>query len=105
MEPLKTLKTKLTSRKFWAAVVGIVSGLAMIFRLDEGTISTFTEAVMRIGGLIMTFGSVLGYIVTEGRIDKTRLDNETAKDAIKGSTTETEFNDKGEVTKTTTHYE
>lgn len=64
------LKRKLTSRKFWAAVVGVVSGLAMIFGLDQGTISTVAEIVTRIAGSIMTFGSVLGYIVTEGMIDK-----------------------------------
>ena len=98
MEPLKTMKTKLTSRKFWAAVVGVIMGVATVFGLDDGVIST-------VAGSVMTIASILGYILTEGIIDKTRLDNETAKDTIKGSTTETEFNDKGEVTKTTTHYE
>ena len=67
---MNTLKRKLSSRKFWAAVVGVVSGLAMIFGLDQGTSSTVAETVTRIAGSIMTFGSVLGYIVTEGMIDK-----------------------------------
>lgn len=64
------LKRKLTSRKFWAAVVGVVSGLAMIFGLDQGTISTVSETVTTIAGSVMTFGSLLGYIVTEGMINK-----------------------------------
>ena len=77
------LKRKLTSRKFWAAVVGVVSGLAMIFGLDQGTISTVAEAITKIAGSIMTFGSVLGYIVTEGMIDKaskTATDEHAAED-------------------------
>lgn len=94
MELLKTLKTKLTSRKFWAAVVGVIMGVATVFGLDEGVIST-------VAGSVMTIASILGYILTEGLIDKTRIDN----DLMHGSVHETEFNDKGEVTKTTTHYE
>ena len=94
MEPLKTLKTKLTSRKFWAAVVGVIMGVATVFGLDEGVIST-------VAGSVMTVASILGYILTEGIIDKTRIDN----DLMRGSVHETEFNDKGEVAKTTTHYE
>ena len=94
METLKGLKTKLTSRKFWAAVVGAVMGIATVFGLDEGVIST-------VAGSVMTIASILGYILTEGRIDKARIDN----DILKGSTTETEFSEKGEVTRTTTKYE
>lgn len=38
-------KRKLSSRKLWAAVAGIVTGLAMVFGLDENTISTVAGAV------------------------------------------------------------
>ena len=31
-------KRKLSSRKLWAAIAGIVTGLAMVFGLDENTI-------------------------------------------------------------------
>lgn len=92
------MKSKLTSRKFWAAVAGVVMGLATIFGLDEGVIST-------IAGSIVTGASVVAYILAEGSIDKARMNNESLVNTIKGSTTETEFNDNGEVTKTTTHYE
>lgn len=55
-------KRKLSSRKLWAAVAGIVTGLAMVFGLDEGTISNVTGAVVSVA-------SVVAYIVTEGRVD------------------------------------
>lgn len=93
----ESMKAKFTSRKFWAAVVGVVMGVATIFGLDEGVIST-------IAGSIVTAASVVGYILMEGSIDKARMINESSADTIKGSTWETEFNDKGEVTKTTTSY-
>ena len=92
MEILKTLKTKLTSRKFWAAVVGAIMGIATVFGLDEGVIST-------VAGSVMTITSILVYILTEGRIDKARIEN----DVLKDSTTETTFKN-GEVTKMTTKY-
>lgn len=57
------LKRKLPSRKFWAAVVGVVTGIAMVFGLDEGTIST-------VAGTVTTIASLLGYILAEGMIDK-----------------------------------
>lgn len=57
-----TLKTKLTSRKLWAAVAGLIAGLAMVFGLDEGVIST-------VSGAVVSVGSVIIYIITEGRID------------------------------------
>ena len=64
---------KLKSRKFWAAVVGAVTGIAMIFGLDQTTISTVAETVTTIAGTVMTFGSLLGYIVTEGANDKAAI--------------------------------
>ena len=57
-----TLKSKLTSRKLWAAVAGLVSGLAMVFGLDEGIVGT-------VSGAVVAVGSVIIYIITEGRID------------------------------------
>lgn len=57
-----TLKTKLTSRKLWAAVAGLVAGLAIVFGLDETVIAT-------VAGAVMSIASVITYIVTEGKID------------------------------------
>ena len=55
-------KRKLSSRKLWAAVAGIVTGLAMVFGLDEGTISS-------VAGAVVSLASVVSYIITEGRVD------------------------------------
>lgn len=59
---METLKRKLSSRKLWAAVVGLITGLAVIFGLDEGIIST-------VSGAVMAISSVITYIITEGKID------------------------------------
>lgn len=55
-------KRKLSSRKLWAAVAGIVTGLAMVFGLDEGTMSN-------VAGAVVSVASVLAYIITEGKVD------------------------------------
>ena len=57
-----TLKSKLTSRKLWAAVAGLAAGLAMVFGLDETVITT-------VAGAVVSIASVITYIVTEGKID------------------------------------
>ena len=55
-------KRKLTSRKFWVAVVGLVSGLLMAFKVDGQTVET-------ISGRIMAAASVTAYIIGEGLAD------------------------------------
>lgn len=55
---------KLTSRKFWLAVVGFVSGLLLAFKIDAGTVDT-------ISGVIMSAASVIAYIIGEGLTDAT----------------------------------
>lgn len=59
---MEALKRKLSSRKLWAAVAGVVTGLAMVFGLDEGTINT-------VAGAVVSVASVMTYIITEGKID------------------------------------
>ena len=59
---------KLSSRKLWAAIAGIVTGLAMVFGLDEGVISN-------VAGAVVSLASVVVYIITEGRIDKEAVGN------------------------------
>ena len=59
---METLKRKLSSRKLWAAVAGIVMGLAMVFGLDEGIVTD-------VAGAVVSVASVITYIITEGRID------------------------------------
>ena len=53
---------KLTSRKFLAALAGVATGLAMVFGVDETTIST-------VAGAVTTVASVVSYIVSEGMVD------------------------------------
>lgn len=53
---------KLTSRKFWAAIVGFVTGLLIYLGKSEAETT-------QIGALIMSAASVIAYIVGEGLID------------------------------------
>lgn len=55
-------KRKLSSRKLWAAIAGIVAGLAMVFGLDENTIST-------VAGAVVSVASVVAYIMGEAKAD------------------------------------
>lgn len=63
---------KLKSRKLWAAAVGIITGVAMIFGLDTNVINT-------VAGAVMALVSAVTYIVTEGRIDAAAVGNAAEK--------------------------
>ena len=58
----ETIIRKLTSRKFWIAVAGFVSGLIIAFNGDAETAET-------ISGLILQGAAVFGYLVAEGLAD------------------------------------
>ncbi len=60
-------KQKLTSRKLWTAVVGIVIGLAAAFGLDENEYA-------QIAGIVTSAVSVLAYIMGEAKIDASRIE-------------------------------
>ena len=53
---------KLTSRKFWAALVAFVTALLVAFNVDAGS----TEQVVSI---VMSFGSLISYVLAEGWAD------------------------------------
>lgn len=77
---MNKLAQKLSSRKLWAAVAGLVAGLAMVFGLDADIIST-------VSGAVVTVASVVAYIITEGRIDAEAVKKavesvQDAKDAV-----------------------
>lgn len=55
-------KRKLTSRKLWVSIVGLVTGLIIYF---GGTQTQASE----IGAIIMSLGSVISYIIGEGMAD------------------------------------
>ena len=53
---------KLTSRKFWVGAAGVISGLLIIFGFADTSIET-------ISGAIITVGSAVGYMISEGIVD------------------------------------
>ena len=53
---------KLTSRKFWMALAGVTTGIAMVFGVDGGSVST-------VAGAVTALVSAVAYIVAEGKID------------------------------------
>lgn len=61
---------KLTSRKFWAAVCGFVTGLLIFLGKSQQTATQVTA-------LIMSAASVIAYILGEGLIDAARESADT----------------------------
>lgn len=55
---------KLTSRKFWMAVVGFVTPLMLAFGMAEDTV---TQVV----AIIMAGADLVAYIIAEGLVDAT----------------------------------
>lgn len=58
---------KLTSRKFWVAVVGFVSALMIASNVDKGSVEQVTS-------IIMSFGSLIAYVLAEGFADGANKD-------------------------------
>ena len=56
------IASKLTSRKFWVALAGLVVGILALFKVDANTTT-------QISGVVMSLGSVIAYIVGEGLVD------------------------------------
>lgn len=65
---MSTLKNKLTSRKFWTMVVGVIVGLAAAFGLSENEWG-------QIAGVVGSIVSGVVYILTEGKVDAERIAN------------------------------
>ena len=60
---------KLTSRKFWVAVCGFVTLVAVAAGLTE-------QEAAQITAIIMAGATVLGYILGEGLVDAARIGGE-----------------------------
>ncbi len=58
-------KSKLSSRKFWAGVVGFVTAVAFAFGVSE-------PAVEQIVALVSALAVLVAYIFGEGMVDKAR---------------------------------
>ncbi len=80
---MNTFLRKISSRKFLAALAGLVMGLAMVFGLDEGVIST-------VSGAVTAVASVVAYIVSEGKVDAAAVGEaaEQVQDAVESVTGE-----------------
>ena len=59
---MKTFVRKLSSRKLWAAIVGVVVGVAAAFGIDG---NDWAE----IAGIVTSAASVISYIFSEGSVD------------------------------------
>lgn len=59
---MNTILRKLSSRKLWVALVGVVVGLAAAFGIEG---SEYTE----IAGIVTAAASVVSYIIGESRAD------------------------------------
>lgn len=53
---------KLTSRKFWLALVAFISALLVAFNVDAGSVEQVTS-------IVMSFGALIAYILAEGWAD------------------------------------
>lgn len=58
-------KSKLTSRKFWAAIVSAAASIAVAFGAGDGTVAQITA-------IIMAGATVIAYIIGEGLVDASR---------------------------------
>ena len=58
-------KSKLTSRKFWMAVVAFVTPLLLAFGVAE-------DSVTQVVAIIMAGADVVAYVVAEGLVDANR---------------------------------
>lgn len=53
---------KLTSRKFWLALVAFISALLLALKVDAGSVEQITS-------IVMSFGALIAYILAEGWAD------------------------------------
>lgn len=58
-------KKKLTSRKFWCAVVAFITPLLLAFGMTEDTVTQVTA-------IVMAGADVLAYIIAEGMVDASK---------------------------------
>lgn len=68
----RSWKSKLTSRKFWACVVGFVLSVMVIFGYGD-------EEQAKVTGLITAAGTLIGYMLSEGIADAAHSDEDEKK--------------------------
>ncbi|MGN1347161.1 MAG: hypothetical protein ACI4V1_10275 [Eubacteriales bacterium] len=65
---------KLSSRKLWVAVLGILVGAAAAFGVDTGE---YAALAGQVAGILTSLVSVVSYILGEAKIDAARVSAET----------------------------
>ena len=78
-------KQKLTSRKLWVTIIGIIIGVAMSFGVGE---SDYGEIAGKVAGAITAISSIIGYIYGEAKVDAARIDAEGVKSIIESAESE-----------------
>lgn len=58
--------TKLSSRKFWMALIGFITPLLVAFGVTDSKIA-------EVASIIMAGGTLIAYILCEGFVDSTRI--------------------------------
>ena len=66
MENNRGIIEKLTSRKLWVTIVGVIIGIAMAFGVEG---SEYTEIAGLVSGSITAVLSIVSYITGEAKID------------------------------------
>ena len=74
-------KSKLTSRKFWAAVTGFVTAIMVAFGANDLTIE-------QVASVISASAVLIAYIIGEGMVDAARVSsgNETNNSEVQTNT-------------------
>ncbi|NLY09010.1 MAG: hypothetical protein GXZ11_03795 [Tissierellia bacterium] len=61
-------KQKLSSRKFWVALIGLTTAVLAMVKMEASSIE-------QISTIIMSFGTLIAYVIAEGFIDAKRIEN------------------------------
>ena len=67
---------KITSRKFWVLLVGLVGSILAFVKLDSGSIEQITT-------IIMSFGAMISFVLGESYVDGKRLEGDNITKIIK----------------------
>lgn len=70
---MRSWKEKLTSRKFWAAVVGVILSVMVIFGYSD-------EEKTKATGLITATATLVSYIIGEGLTDSAHIEDKQKED-------------------------
>lgn len=69
---MREVLKKLSSRKFWMAAAGVITGIAMAFGVDESAVGT-------IAGAVTALVSIVTYVQAEGRVDAAHVQQAAEK--------------------------